>query len=119
MLTSLRGIGPVKEKNLKKLGITTIQELIEYYPRAYEDRRDERLLSDSGEEPSLFRLRVDSVPTTRTFGNKRAVSNFLASDESGRARISFWHHPYARPKLAVGETYYFLVKRNCNMANTT
>lgn len=110
MLTSLRGIGPVKEKNLKKLGITTIQELIEYYPRAYEDRRDERLLSDSGEDPSLFRLRVDSVPTTRTFGNKRAVSNFLASDESGRARISFWHHPYARPKLAVGETYYFFGK---------
>lgn len=107
MLKSLRGIGPVKENKLKKLGITTIQELIEYYPRTYEDRSKEVLLQDSGEEPALFRLRIDSVPMTRKFGYKRAVSNFLASDESGRARISFWHHPYAGPKLAVGESYYF------------
>lgn len=110
MLKSLRGIGPVKEKKLKKLGITTIQELIEYYPRRYEDRSKAIILQDSGEEPALFHLRIDSVPTTRKFGSRRAVSNYLASDESGRARISFWHHPYARPKLSVGESYYFFGK---------
>lgn len=110
MLKSLRGIGPVKENKLKKLGITTIQELIEYYPRTYEDRSKEVLLQDSREEPALFHLRIDSAPMTRKFGYKRAVSNFLASDESGRARISFWHHPYARPKLSVGESYYFFGK---------
>lgn len=110
MLKSLRGIGPVKENKLKKLGITTIQELIEYYPRTYEDRSKEVLLQDSGEGPALFHLRIDSAPMTRKLGYKRAVSNFLASDESGRARISFWHHPYARPKLSVGESYYFFGK---------
>lgn len=110
MLKTLQGIGPKKEQYLNKLGITGIQDLIEYYPRSYEDRTNERLLCDSGEEPNLFHLRIDSALFTRKIGHRRAVSNFLASDRSGRARISFWHHPHALPKLTVGEEYYFFGK---------
>ncbi|MEN3008985.1 ATP-dependent DNA helicase RecG [Pseudothermotoga sp.] len=38
-----RGVGPKREKLLQKLGINTLEDLIFYFPREYEDRR--RVLS--------------------------------------------------------------------------
>lgn len=38
-LTTIRGIGPGREKQLVKLGITNITSLLTYFPRTYEDRR--------------------------------------------------------------------------------
>ena len=34
----IKGIGETRAKALAKLGITTLQELIGYFPRRYEDR---------------------------------------------------------------------------------
>lgn len=34
-----KGVGPAREKMLKKLGIETLEDLINYFPRDYEDRR--------------------------------------------------------------------------------
>lgn len=38
-LTSIPGIGPSREKQLHKLGIHSITDLLNYFPRTYEDRR--------------------------------------------------------------------------------
>ncbi|HAW50148.1 TPA: ATP-dependent DNA helicase RecG [bacterium] len=37
-ISSISGVGPKTDKLLSLLGIRTIQDLIEYYPRAYQDR---------------------------------------------------------------------------------
>ena len=36
----IKGIGPQKAKALEKLGILTLRDLIGYFPRRYEDRRE-------------------------------------------------------------------------------
>ena len=38
-LTSIKGIGPGREKQLHKLGINNVSNLLAYFPRSYEDRR--------------------------------------------------------------------------------
>ena len=38
-LTTIKGIGPGREKQLYKLGITNVTSLLTYFPRTYEDRR--------------------------------------------------------------------------------
>lgn len=38
-LTTIKGIGPGREKQLHKLGITNVTSLLTYFPRTYEDRR--------------------------------------------------------------------------------
>ena len=38
-LTSIKGIGPGREKQLHKLGINNVSNLLVYFPRSYEDRR--------------------------------------------------------------------------------
>ena len=35
----IKGIGETRAKALAKLGITTLQELIGYFPRRYEERK--------------------------------------------------------------------------------
>ena len=37
-LTSLKGVGPKMYELLNKLSIYTVKDLLEYYPRVYEDR---------------------------------------------------------------------------------
>ena len=39
----IKGIGETRAKALEKLGITTLRDLIGYFPRTYEDRRGEEL----------------------------------------------------------------------------
>ena len=34
----VKGVGPSKVKGLNKLGIFTVEDLVTYYPRGYEDR---------------------------------------------------------------------------------
>lgn len=44
-LQYLKGVGPERAKQLKQLGIQSIRDLLQYYPRRYEDRR-RRLISE-------------------------------------------------------------------------
>ena len=37
---NLKGIGPVKAKLFSKLGLNTIEDLLEYYPRGYKDKSE-------------------------------------------------------------------------------
>ena len=48
----IRGIGPQKAKALSKLGITTLRDLIAWFPRRYEDRTALRHIAEK-ESPNL------------------------------------------------------------------
>ena len=39
VITDLRGVGPKKAAALKKLNIHTLEDLLFFFPRDYEDRR--------------------------------------------------------------------------------
>ena len=58
----LRGVGPAREAMLHKLGIDTVQDLLFFFPRRYEDRRHIE---------KIVRLRPSDRPTT-VYGVVRA-----------------------------------------------
>ena len=60
-ITSLKGIGEKTGKLFEKLGVFTVQDLVEYYPRAY----------DSYNQPvSVGELKPDSVMAVKGFSTK-------------------------------------------------
>ena len=40
----LPGVGPARARALARLGLATVGDLLRYFPRGYEDRREQRTL---------------------------------------------------------------------------
>ena len=51
----IKGVGEQKAKALGKLGIRTLQDLISYFPRAYDDRREIVKIRDLRDGESSYR----------------------------------------------------------------
>ena len=60
----IKGIGEQKAKALAKLGIRTLQDLISYFPRAYDDRRAVVKIKDLRDgESACVEAMVAAAPT--------------------------------------------------------
>ena len=65
----LRGVGPAREAMLHKLGIDTVEDLLFFFPRRYEDRRTlTSLASLAPKEKASLLVRVVAVETRRARG---------------------------------------------------
>ncbi len=62
-VTLIRGVGEAKSQMLQRLGITTVEDLVYFFPRRYEDRRQIVEIKDlvPGGPHQAFRARVVSV----------------------------------------------------------
>lgn len=104
----IKGVGPTKVKLLNNLGIYTLEDLITYYPRDYEDRGKPRKIEDlqDGEE-ALIR----AVPTSRfhVINAKRnmKICKLLVSDDTGTIEAVWYNQPYLRDKFVGGKEYSF------------
>lgn len=65
-LQRLKGLGPAKAKLFEKLGISTLTDLLHYYPRTYQDRRpDEKPNDYNSNSLTVFKgrvLRTQEIP---------------------------------------------------------
>lgn len=91
----IKGVGPKLGQLLKKKGIETVRDLLELYPRAYEDRRAARSISSlqAGDYVGLTAhvLRVSAIPMGRT---KRKIYDVALRDETGVIHCKYFRVPY-------------------------
>ncbi len=104
----IKGVGPKLGHLLKKKGIETVRHLLEFYPRAYEDRRAARSI-DSLQDGDYVGLkaevvRVAAIPMGRT---GRKIYDISIRDSSGVIHCKFFRVPYRgyfdrfKPGMAV------------------
>lgn len=112
-VTALSGVaaGGAREKQLHKLGIFTIYDLLTHYPRAYENRGDEKSLSDlpDGENHSYI-LTVVTSPVASYPRRGLSIVKFRASDGDKTAEITFFNQPYLKKSFSPGGKYRFYGK---------
>lgn len=91
----LKGVGPKLGTLMSRNGIKTIKDLLENYPRAYEDRRAARNIS-SLKENDLVSLKatVMSVSSYNMGRSSRKIYDVLVRDASGQIRCKFFRTPY-------------------------
>ena len=64
-VTALKGVGPARARQLEKLGIFTLYDLIAFFPRGYEDRTKRVAIAAlEPDVPACFEAMVISQPTT-------------------------------------------------------
>lgn len=104
----VKGVGEKKAKLLEKLGISTVRDLVGYFPRAYEDRRVIHSISDAPlGVPACVRAMVASAPVSARIRGGRELVRLRAVDDSGSMDISYFNQTYLKSLLRPGEYYVF------------
>ena len=74
-ITALKGIGPKKSKDLKKLGIVDVSDLYNYYPKSYEDRSKlKKLANATDNRKCYFEWKIVSRLFTKYINSGRKFS---------------------------------------------
>ena len=112
----IKGIGEVRGRSLQKLGIGTLQQLISYFPRTYEDRTKFYPIRELPlNENACCRAMIAAEPTSRRISGGRTIVKVRAVDESGVLDISFFNQDYRKSSLHTGETYLIYGKAEGNL----
>ncbi|MGM9631450.1 ATP-dependent DNA helicase RecG [Butyricicoccus sp.] len=107
----VRGIGPKKAELLGRLGIVTLEDAVQCYPRGYEDRTHItpiRHLLD-GEKQCVHAV-VGTPPQTAHIRRGMDVTRCMVYDESGALTLRFFNNKYAAAALETGKEYAFYGK---------
>lgn len=105
-LTSIKGVGPGRERQLHKLGITSVSNLLTYFPRSYEDRRKiytvRDLLPDmTGGVVGIVMSVQEKRPRPRL-----SILEITITDNSGSLKIVLFNQGYKKNFYKVGQRLY-------------
>ncbi|NMB15012.1 MAG: hypothetical protein GX985_07165, partial [Gallicola sp.] len=107
---NLKGIGPKKKQFLEKLSLSDTRDLLDYYPKGYEDRSTLYHVNQTEDKKSyLLRLKIIDGGNLR-FSGRKSVLTFKAADDTGSCQIVWFNQPYLKSKIKIGEVYYFYGK---------
>lgn len=104
-LRELKGVGEKTEKLFQKIGITTAEELLRYYPRTY-DIYEESVEIASAEEDKTVSIRA-TIATGIYINQIRnlQVLTTTVADASGRLPVAWFNAPYLRGTLKKGSVF--------------
>ncbi len=98
----LQSVGPAYEKRLRRLGITTVQDLIYHYPHRYDDYSRLKTISQLmyGEEVTLL-LTVCETKTREVRGGLK-ITNVLLADLTGTIQVTYFNQPWLQQQFKSG-----------------
>ena len=107
-VTEMKNVGKARAEALARLGVEKIGDLVTLYPRAYENRGDIKLLSETvdGEKQALC-LVIATQPKRALIKRGMTLLKFRAYDESGVAEITYFNQDYLADKFHLGEIFRF------------
>ena len=105
-LRTLPGVGPARAGSLEKLGLQTVEDLLGYYPRGYEDRRlAATIASAPADVPVCLTLMVAEEPRLSRIRKGLELVKVRLVDDTGSLTATFFKQSYLKNALREGETY--------------
>ena len=113
---TIPGIGPQRAKALEKLGISTLGDLIAYFPRRYDDRREKKTIRDlvPGEYACVSAM-IATAPTVAHIRKGMDLVKVRCVDDTGVLDLTFFNQTWLKDHLQVGQTYVFYGKAEGNL----
>lgn len=102
-VTAVKGVGPRMKEKLERLGVKTVEDLISYYPRRYEDWTKITPMGDlSYEMETAVYGTVVEVREARPRRNLSILTVTLA-DGTGAVNLVYFNQPWKKEQLVHGE----------------
>ena len=107
----IKGVGPNNLELLQKLGINTLEDLITFFPRNYEDRSKPKKIAElvDGEEALIDVVCVSRINEIR-FAKNKIMLKMLVRDDTGDCVLTWFNQTYLKNKFEVGQRYQFYGK---------
>lgn len=107
----LKGVGPVKSEIFNKIGIYTVNDLIRYYPRVYEDRTELRKISEfiDGESVLFTASVVGRINVQRT-RNRLTIHKIFVTDGIDTCQMVWFNQNYLTDYFKENVEYVFYGK---------
>ncbi len=104
----IKGVGPKLGEKFARLGIRTVGDLLDHYPRKYIDYTQAYPISQAPFDiDCCVKAELEKVEPARRIPGGRTLQKALARDDWGFLTITWFNNPYAAKKLVPGETYFF------------
>jgi len=107
----IKGVGETREKLMIKLGISTLRDLVGFFPRAYQDRTIIKSISEVviGETVCVRGMAAEK-PKLSHIRKGLDLIKLRIVDEKASLEITFFNQPFVKEAIKQGETYIFFGK---------
>lgn len=107
----IKGVGPARAELLNKLGIFTLNDIITYFPRTYEDRSNFKKIGEliNGETATFKGVVASRVSETR-IRKGMTIYKLIVRDESGSVMLTWFNQAYLKNAFTIGKEYAFYGK---------
>lgn len=116
LVTELKGVGAKRAHALQSAGIFTVEDLLNNFPRDYDDRSKVKTVAELVPEAvNTIRGVVSRAPECVTLRRKGAkagltVTKVIIKDHTGTLELVWFNQPYLKKIFKVGVEYIFTGK---------
>jgi len=104
-LTVLKGVGGAVAQKFAVLGLQTVGDLIDYYPRRYEDYSQVTPINELRPGPVTIEATIKQAGG-RYVRRGMHITEAAASDATGSVRLIWFNQPYRAAGLKSGKKYF-------------
>ncbi len=104
-ITEVKGVGPEAAKKLNNLGLKTVNDLINYYPRRYDDYSE--VLPIAKIMPGTVSVRAKILQVKGRYVRRGMhITEAVASDKSGSVKLVWFNQPYRAASIKPDAEYF-------------
>lgn len=104
-ITAAKGVGPELAKKLAGVGVHTIGDLVEYFPRRYEDYSQVTTIASLTPGAVTIKATIDQVKG-RYVRRGMHITEASAHDETGSVRLVWFNQPYRANAIKPDQPYF-------------
>lgn len=103
-LENIKGVGAVSAEKLQSAGLVCVGDIINYYPRRYDDYS--RLTKVSNLDLGKVSLQVRLSQVKARYARRGLhITEAVAQDDSGRVRVVWFNQPYRSKSIRLDKEY--------------
>jgi len=102
----LKGIGAARAASFARLGIHTVEDLLYFFPRTYEDRSVNKNIEDCMiNETVCLSITVSSAVHETRIRRNMAIYTVTVYDETGSMQVVWFNNKYVKNVFSPGQKY--------------